>query len=813
MARRWADLCLASPALVSATALCDDGSSIAATWLQRDVVAGSKRSYAVNYMRTGPSTYMASAPVLKAPGKEFVSPSRRRMVRFVEKDADSEVIVEVWALGSIDEGPGMLATWKVPCKIHGPVYADEWFGGVAWSPDENLFIYVADRPSVDSKGSPGKDKDEVTSADSWNKGLASQFNPSSRDPLGEAYVNRRSPALYCADVNEGKTQPMCLSMAEDDASDFESEDMSSHWYGDPQWSADGRWVAVTRRPAALEGPCLEDDGIADKPHDLGVSYCYNRYASIEILAAPCSLNDASTALSDMMPATQHSHTDDFCCTSPRFSPDSNVLVYVSAPRKELGRAASTILPHGTTKVLRAVIVSGDDNTRHPTTSSPVTVLGVVQRASRDKFPGLYLHALPLRPWLGGRDSRTLVFTSGWGSDTRALTITLANAGAGAAETLSGIKAADVSDVTPALEKATGTCSQSVSVLDVCASGALMSRSSPLCPPQIVWVNLSEIEKTPTASSVSQLSRKSRSLISLGHPYVSGTDLALSPTSHGGVDAAVAAHDFVCGIDDDASRYQVTLIIPRIAKAGENTVPLIVFPHGGPHVSCINGYAQSTVALLDNKMAVMYVNYRGSTGLGQESLESLPGNAGTADVSEVLQATQWALQTGGLGMLDKDRVGYVGGSHGGFLGAHVSTVPGNLFKRIALRNPVVNIASMIGVTDIPEWAFCEAGCDPICSETGLALSAGPTTLKKMWKASPVARVLKGGCAPGSTVLFVGGSDKRVPPEQSIEWKRLITEAHGAGIVTMRWYKDSGHSIDEVPSGDDVMVHTLEFLSQL
>jgi acylaminoacyl-peptidase len=256
-----------------------------------------------------------------------------------------------------------------------------------------------------------------------------------------------------------------------------------------------------------------------------------------------------------------------------------------------------------------------------------------------------------------------------------------------------------------------------------------------------------------------------------------------------------------------------LIVPSCAVADTARVPLIIIGHGGPHSSCINSYTQSGAALLLSGMAVLYVNYRGSVGFGQDSLESLPGRAGTQDVAEVAQAVQWALQKAAPSLLDKERVGYVGGSHGGFLGAHLSVLPNTPIKRTALRNPVVNIASMVHVTDIPEWAFCEAGITPLSDVTGLALTADPSALEKMWRVSPVGRVRKAGQQPGPTMLFVGGGDKRVPPEQSIEWMRLITEAHGPGIVTMRWYKGSGHAIDEVPNGDDVWVHTLEFLREL
>jgi acylaminoacyl-peptidase len=569
---------------------------------------------------------------------------------------------------------------------------------------------------------------------------------------------------------------------------------------------------VTRRPSALTHPSLEADNISDKPYDLGTRYCYNRYSSVELLNAPTSLEDAETALLSMTPVTDHHDMADFCCSSPRFSPDSKVLVYVSAPRKTDGRAQSSILPHNTTKVLRgACILGGADG---PSASHPVTIVDVVGKAARDEFPGLYLHGLPSRPWLGASPSvpsRSILLSSVWGSELRVLQIPVHVDGAGDGACVRALVAGDVLDVTPAMPGA--PCVRSVSVLDVCARGAVFSCSSPVHPDQIAFAAVSTggAGIPAVAQLVSFPSRRARELEAMARPFCS-VDLVLSQTAAADVDAAVAAREFAPGEDDASQRYQVTLLVPCSASR-TSRVPLVVYPHGGPHSCSVNTFSQGAAAMLTAGLAVLHVNFRGSLGLGQESLESLPGRAGTQDVSEVLQATQWALQVGSPDFLDERRVGYVGGSHGGFLGAHCSVVPGNLFKAVALRNPVCNISSMVNVTDIPDWCFCEAGLAAVSEETGLALGADPAALSKMWSVSPVARVRKGGPRPGRTILFVGASDRRVPPEQSVEWQRLITESHGAGIVTLRWYPKSGHAIDEVPNGDDVWVHTLELLGTL
>lgn len=345
----------------------------------------------------------------------------------------------------------------------------------------------------------------------------------------------------------------------------------------------------------------------------------------------------------------------------------------------------------------------------------------------------------------------------------------------------------------------------MSVVDVCESALLFAVNNPVTPTVLFVVRDWEKDGPDhSVTTVSQVGRRAKNM-NLVVDAMRTVDLVLQDETNSGT-----AKEYDATVDDPEMRYQVTVILP---KSEISKRPLIVYPHGGPHVTTLNGFSVGAAALLKRGFAVMYVNYRGSLGFGQKLLETLPGNVGTQDVNEVAQATRWALEHSEF-RLDVERVGFLGGSHSGFIGAHTSLIPG-LFKRTVLRNPVVNIATMVGASDIPDWCFCEANVGSK-NRNGLRYAADAEQMRVMYEHSPISRVKPISDAqerPGPTLLQVGGSDRRVPPQQSLEWKRIMTQAYGEDNVAIRWYPDSGHAIDEVPNGDDAWVHSLDFICQI
>ena len=69
----------------------------------------------------------------------------------------------------------------------------------------------------------------------------------------------------------------------------------------------------------------------------------------------------------------------------------------------------------------------------------------------------------------------------------------------------------------------------------------------------------------------------------------------------------------CDILLSTSAFKVKL--RRYTKGGKS-LPTIILPHGGPHASCAAGFVSTVAYLASLGYAVVYCNYRGSTGYGE-----------------------------------------------------------------------------------------------------------------------------------------------------------------------------------------------------
>ncbi|HEU4592820.1 MAG TPA: S9 family peptidase [Steroidobacteraceae bacterium] len=92
------------------------------------------------------------------------------------------------------------------------------------------------------------------------------------------------------------------------------------------------------------------------------------------------------------------------------------------------------------------------------------------------------------------------------------------------------------------------------------------------------------------------------------------------------------------------------------------VPMIVYPHGGPHVRDHWGFDEMVQFFASRGYAVLQVNFRGSTGYGWDWYEQGLQNWGTVMVDDISAATRWAIAEG---IADPAHTCIVGWSYGGY----------------------------------------------------------------------------------------------------------------------------------------------------
>uniref|UniRef100_A0A3Q2E0N8 Acylamino-acid-releasing enzyme n=1 Tax=Cyprinodon variegatus TaxID=28743 RepID=A0A3Q2E0N8_CYPVA len=205
-----------------------------------------------------------------------------------------------------------------------------------------------------------------------------------------------------------------------------------------------------------------------------------------------------------------------------------------------------------------------------------------------------------------------------------------------------------------------------------------------------------------------------------------------------------------------------VLVKPSRPACESKTPLVVSIHGGPHSQFPAEWNSTSAGLVELGFAVLMVNYRGSTGFGQDSILSLIGQIGSQDVKDVQRAVTAALQSDKT--LDPKRLAVIGGSHGGFLSCHLIGQYPDFYRACAARNPVINAATLLGTSDIVDWRYTSAGFQfsydsiPTAENLAVMLQKSPITYAAMIKA-PV-------------LLMLGGKDRRVSPHQGLELYKVL-----------------------------------------
>jgi dipeptidyl aminopeptidase/acylaminoacyl peptidase len=205
-------------------------------------------------------------------------------------------------------------------------------------------------------------------------------------------------------------------------------------------------------------------------------------------------------------------------------------------------------------------------------------------------------------------------------------------------------------------------------------------------------------------------------------------------------------------------------------------PLLVVIHGGPTgVDQPIVYADRyypTERFVAKGALVLRPNYRGSAGYGEKFRSLNVRNLGIGDYADVISGVDSLIAKG---LVDKDRVGAMGWSQGGYISAYITT-SSDRFKAVSVG---------AGISD---WSTYYVNTD-ITPFTRQYLHATPWDDPEIyWKTSPISNIAK---ARTPTLIQHGENDRRVPIPNAYELRQALEDR---GVpVKMVVYKGFGHGI--------------------
>jgi len=224
-------------------------------------------------------------------------------------------------------------------------------------------------------------------------------------------------------------------------------------------------------------------------------------------------------------------------------------------------------------------------------------------------------------------------------------------------------------------------------------------------------------------------------------------------------------------------------------------PLLVVIHGGPtgvDQPVVNADRYYPIERLVAKGAVVLrPNYRGSAGYGEKLRSLNVRNLGIGDYADVISGVDSLIAKG---FVDKDRVGAMGWSQGGYISAYITTFS-DRFKAVSVG---------AGISD---WSTYYVNTD-ITPFTRQYLHATPWDDPEIyWKTSPISNIAK---ARTPTLIQHGENDRRVPIPNAYELRQALEDR---GVpVKMVVYKGFGHGITKPKQQRAVMEENEKWFAQ-
>lgn len=256
----------------------------------------------------------------------------------------------------------------------------------------------------------------------------------------------------------------------------------------------------------------------------------------------------------------------------------------------------------------------------------------------------------------------------------------------------------------------------------------------------------------------------------------GTLRRVGRTTWAGLDpATMAVPEAVSFPARDGVTLHGLLYLPP-AREDEATPPVVLMVHGGPTGQARPDFDGILQFLVQRGVAVLDLNFRGSTGYGKTFARLDDRRLRPDAVRDLADAMGWLA---GDGRVDASRAAVMGGSYGGYLtNAAVGTFP-ELFDAGV---------SFVGVSD---WVRALEQASPALKASDRVEYGDitdPDDRAFFRELSPIAKV----DAIRTPMVFVHGvNDPRDPVTESDRMVRAI-RGNGVDVVYLRW-PDEGHAV--------------------
>jgi dipeptidyl aminopeptidase/acylaminoacyl peptidase len=227
---------------------------------------------------------------------------------------------------------------------------------------------------------------------------------------------------------------------------------------------------------------------------------------------------------------------------------------------------------------------------------------------------------------------------------------------------------------------------------------------------------------------------------------------------------------------------------------EKPVPALVWVHGGPGGQTRKGYSAFIQYLVNHGYAVLGINNRGSSGYGKTFFTADDGKHGYEPLWDCVDAKNWlAAQP----WVDKNRIGIIGGSYGGYMTLAALTLQPEEF---AVGVDLFGISNWVRTLEsIPAW--WEAQRLALYKEIG-------DPVKDREKLLAVSPLFHAGKVKRPLMVLQGANDPRVIKPESDD---IVAAVKKNGIpVEYVVFPDEGHGFTKKKNQIEGYGKVLEFL---